>query len=89
MNPQALETSPEQNSTETPTTTFADFTVPASLESTGTKLVYLYLDATNGADICNLRESLGMKTITLYPILQSLEKQGFVERDGDEYHLAA
>lgn len=89
MKPQTINTSPEQ-STETPTApSLADFALPSNLESTGTKLVFLYLDATNGGDIADLRASLGMKTITLYPILQTLETNGLVERDGDEYHIAS
>ncbi|AFK21189.1 TrmB family transcriptional regulator (plasmid) [Haloferax mediterranei ATCC 33500] len=88
MNMQALDTNPEQNRTEMPIT-ISNFAIPSALESSGTKLVYLYLDAANGGDISELRASLGMKTITLYPLLQTLEKNGLVECDGDEYHIAA
>jgi hypothetical protein len=81
---------PEQTSTDSTTITDPTaFAVPDELESTGSKLVYLYLDATNGCDISALRESLGMKTIAIYPILQTLAGKGLVERDGDRYHVVA
>ncbi|SEO23479.1 hypothetical protein SAMN04487948_101248 [Halogranum amylolyticum] len=89
MNQQSLELT-EQTSTDSTTT--ADptaFTVPTDLESTGSKLVYLYLDAINGGDVSTLRESLDMQTISLYPILQTLSKKGLVERDGERYHVVA
>jgi hypothetical protein len=89
MNQQTLE-HPEQTSTDP--TTVADpteFAVPQELESTGSKLVYLYLDSINGGDISVLRESLDMQSITLYPILQTLAKKGLVERDGERYHVVA
>lgn len=84
MTQQTLET-PTQNSPETDRSAPS---VPVELESAGTKLVYVYLDAAGGATIDDLRESLGMKTITLYPLLDSLEKRNVVERDGDTYLLA-
>jgi predicted transcriptional regulator len=88
MSQQTLE-HPEQSSTESTTTIPATFTVPDGLDSTGSKLVYLYLDASNGGDISALRESLGMKTISVYPILQTLVSKGLVERDGEQYHVVA
>lgn len=88
MSQQTLE-HPEQSSTESTTTVPATFAVPDELDSTGSKLVYLYLDASNGADISALRESLDMKTISVYPILQTLVSKGLVERDGEQYHVVA
>ena len=61
--------------------------VPDDLSSPRAKLVYLYL-ATHGAvtedDLC---EGLGMKRISLYSILKTLRKGGFVSRDGDRLVL--
>lgn len=61
--------------------------VPAELSSPRAKLVYLYL-ATQGAvtedDLC---EGLEMKRLSLYSILKTLRRGGFVSRDGDRYVL--
>lgn len=61
--------------------------VPAELSSPRAKLVYLYL-ATHGAvsedDLC---EGLDMKRLSLYAILKTLRKGGFVSRDDDRYVL--
>ncbi|SFK71564.1 hypothetical protein SAMN04487950_0735 [Halogranum rubrum] len=89
MTQQTLEHS-DQTRTDSPTTIQpTNHTVPETLDSTGSKLVYLYLDSIGGGDISVLRESLDMKTISIYPILQTLSKKGLVERDGDHYHIVA
>ena len=64
-------------------------TVPGELNSPRAKLVYLYLSTHEGATIEELGERLGMKKITLYSILKTLRKQGFVEQETDRYVLAA
>jgi DNA-binding IclR family transcriptional regulator len=64
-------------------------TVPGELNSPRAKLVFLYLSTHEGATIEELGERLGMKKITLYSILKTLRKQGFVEQETDRYVLAA
>ncbi|MFB6123893.1 MAG: helix-turn-helix domain-containing protein [Haloferacaceae archaeon] len=60
-------------------------TLPAELVSAESKLVYLFLESTDGATIDDLHESLGMKKITIYPVLDSLREHGLVARDGQSF----
>jgi DNA-binding MarR family transcriptional regulator len=59
--------------------------LPGELGSTRTKLVYLYLWTVEEATIEQLRETLNIKTIELYPILDELMRKGLVTRDEDRY----
>jgi DNA-binding MarR family transcriptional regulator len=68
--------------------TDADFDLPTGIDSTGSKLVYLYLDAVEAATIEELQESLGMKQLALFPVLDTLAGEGLVERHGDTYAAA-
>lgn len=77
----------DQNSAAQMTPTTAAVAMPETLDSTGSKLVYMYLDVTDGCDITALRESLDMQTIAIYPILQTLAAKGLVEREGDLYRV--
>ncbi|ELZ79080.1 hypothetical protein KU306_16135 (plasmid) [Haloferax larsenii] len=63
--------------------------VPDTLTSSQTKLVYLYLSIRRGGTVEELRDALGMKTITLYPVLDHLVGLGLVDRDDDRYVLQA
>lgn len=63
--------------------------IPDALESPGSKLVYLYLDAAGAATIEDLRTGLDMKRLSLYPVLDTLSNEGLVERDGETYAVAA
>ena len=72
-----------KSESETETTT-----VPAELDSAASKLVYLYLGTAGECTVSDLQASLGMKKISLYPLLKSLSKQGLVDRDGERYSLA-
>ena len=59
--------------------------LPASMETTGPKLVYLYLQVVEETTIEELAETLGMKLLTLYPMLNTLESDGLVVRNGETY----
>ncbi|THE66247.1 MarR family transcriptional regulator [Salinadaptatus halalkaliphilus] len=59
--------------------------IPDTLESAQAKLVYLFLDATDGATVDDLEQSLATKKIDILSILQSLRSEGLVEKSGDEY----
>lgn len=61
--------------------------LPAELASPRAKLIYLYLQTERTASIDDLHEALGMAHISLYPILRKLASRGFVEIDGDQYHV--
>jgi len=59
--------------------------VPARLDSPQSKLVYLYLEATDGATVDDLKSALSMKKIAVLSVLSSLSSDGLVEKDGDTY----
>ncbi|AUV81341.1 TrmB family transcriptional regulator [Salinigranum rubrum] len=63
--------------------------IPTELDSTSSKLVYLYLRASGSCTIDELQASLDMQKISLYPLLKSLSKKGLVEGEGETYHLAS
>lgn len=62
--------------------------LPTSLDSTASKLVYLYLDVAGECTVSDLQSSLDMQKISLYPLLKSLSKKDLVVRDGETYRLA-
>lgn len=62
--------------------------IPTELDSTSSKLVYLYLRSVGECTIDELQASLDMKKISLYPLLKSLSKKGLVDSEGETYQLA-
>ena len=62
--------------------------LPSTMETTGPKLVYLYLQVVEETTIDDLAGTLGMKLLTLYPMLRSLEADGLVVRDGKTFAVA-
>ncbi len=60
--------------------------VPSDLSSDGTKLVYLYLQVSGESTLDELNRSLEMKTISLLPILNTLQSKELVDRQ-DNYYL--
>lgn len=62
--------------------------LPSTMETTGPKLVYLYLQVVEETTIDDLAGTLGMKLLTLYPMLRSLEADGLVVRDGETFAAA-
>ncbi len=59
--------------------------IPAELDSSEAKLVYLYLDAADEATVDELREDLEIKRLALLSVLDLLESEGFVECDERTY----
>jgi DNA-binding MarR family transcriptional regulator len=82
MNAQPLLDEPAPDSPATPA-------VPSELTSAQSKLVYLYLDCAGGATADDIAGSLGLKKISLYPVLDSLETRGVVRNDGNRYVTVA
>lgn len=64
-------------------------TVPPEIDSTGSKLVYLYLHTVEQATVEELQSSLRMKQLALFPYLETLADEGLVERDGRQYVCSA
>ncbi|MCH7661758.1 MAG: TrmB family transcriptional regulator [Euryarchaeota archaeon] len=63
--------------------------IPTEIESTGSKLVYLYLHTAGEATIEDLQSSLDMKQLALFPVLDTLSSEGLVTRTGETYTVAA
>lgn len=58
------------------------------LRSSQAKLVYLGLEVASGSTVDDLRTSLGIPALTLYPTLELLIDRDLVEREGETYVLA-
>lgn len=63
----------------------APFSLPDEFETADTKLVYLYLRVETEATIDELHTALGMKKLTLYPLLRRLTTTDLVDREGAKY----
>ena len=59
--------------------------LPTELESPQGKLVYLFLEATDGATVDDLGQTLAMKKINVLSVLRSLSSQGLIEKRGETY----
>ncbi|WP_235847797.1 MarR family transcriptional regulator [Natronorubrum thiooxidans] len=59
--------------------------VPDTLDSAQAKLVYIYLEATDGATVEELGATLAMQKLSILSVLNTLSSAGIVARDGDEY----
>ena len=59
--------------------------VPNDLESARAKLVYLTLQASDGATAQQLGDLLSMKQINILSVLHSLSSSGYIEQSGTEY----
>lgn len=62
--------------------------IPTDIESTGSKLVYLYLHTAGASTIEDLQSSLDMKQLALYPVLETLSSEGLITRNGETYTVA-
>ncbi|MFB6137773.1 MAG: TrmB family transcriptional regulator [Halobacteriaceae archaeon] len=65
--------------------TAAGVAIPEGLESSSAKLVYLYLEITQGATLGDLRDALDLTRLTLCSILRTLRDRGFVRKSGDHF----
>ncbi|SIS00531.1 hypothetical protein SAMN05421809_3292 [Natronorubrum daqingense] len=63
--------------------------IPSDLDSTQAKLVYLYLEATDGATIDDLGATLSMSKLSILSILNTLSSAGHVDRANGEYVISA
>jgi hypothetical protein len=59
--------------------------VPDALRSAESKLVYVFLAAADGATVAELHDALGLRKITLFPVLNTLAEYDVVARDGARY----
>lgn len=63
----------------------ANVELPDAFETSGTKLVYLYLRLENEATIDELQAALGMRKVTLYSLLRTLTATDLIDRSGSKY----
>ena len=57
------------------------------IESPSGKLVYLYLVASGGATVAEMKRALDLPTLTIYPVLRTLRERDLIERSGDQFEL--
>ena len=62
--------------------------LPQEISSPQAKLVYLYLQLSNGATVGELEKTLALKKITILSILDSLDEQDLIERTAGTYTTA-
>ncbi len=62
--------------------------VPDDLDSAQAKLVYIFLEATGGATVEELGETLALKKLSVLSILNTLSSAGFVDKRANEYVVA-
>ena len=63
--------------------------MPADLDSSNSKLVYLYLETVEKATIDDLQATLDLKQLALFPTLATLEEKNLVEHTGETFPIAA
>lgn len=59
--------------------------VPETIDSAQAKLVYVCLEAADGATIEDLTETLAMKKIDVLSVVHALERDGLIESREGEY----
>jgi len=59
--------------------------LPSELDSAQAKLVYFYLETTDGATAADLHQSLGLPKLAILSVLNSLASQGLVEQTDATY----
>ncbi len=59
------------------------------LDSNNSKLIYLYLATVEEATINDLQSTLEMQQLALFSTLDTLEGEGFIERDGETFTITA
>ncbi|WP_226040083.1 MarR family transcriptional regulator [Natrinema sp. DC36] len=62
--------------------------LPTELDSAQSKLVYVTLEATDGATTEDLSRLLNMQKLTILSVLSSLSSQGLIEETGSAYVVA-
>jgi|GEM_PF-1412187 len=59
--------------------------VPDDLASAESKLVFLFLTASDGATVEELHDALDIRKISLFPVLRTLTERDIVTREGANY----
>lgn len=70
-------------------TSRVDTELPTQLNSSGAKLVYLYLNRVGGATVEELQTTLDLPKLTLYSLLRTLTNHGLVDQTGSTYECHA
>ena len=77
----------QKETTATDTTTLNQ--MPTTLQSSDSKLVYLYLVTVDEATISELQSTLEMQQLALFPTLDTLKGESLIERDGETFTATA
>ena len=64
------------------------FAIPAEVESTLGKLVYLYVTTVDRTNVDGLVEALDVSHLNIVPTIDHLCDEGLLRRDGDAIRLA-
>lgn len=68
-------------------TSRVDTELPTQLNSSGAKLIYLYLNRVGRATIEELQAALDLQKLTLYSLLRTLTNHGLVSQTGSTIGL--
>ncbi len=63
-------------------------TLPETISSPNAKLVYFYVDVRGEATVSDLQSDLGLPKMSLFSVLDSLDSENLVERDGQRVRVA-
>jgi len=63
-------------------------TLPETISSPNAKLVYFYVDVQGEATVSDLQSDLGLPKMSLFSVLDSLDGEDLVERDGHRVRVA-
>lgn len=64
-----------------------NISIPDEINSSTAKLVYVYLKSVVCATLEQLCSSLSMKKITIYPIISTLTKKGYITKSDNKYSV--
>ncbi|WP_251331175.1 TrmB family transcriptional regulator [Haloplanus pelagicus] len=70
---------------ETPDPDRPAIDVPDTIRSAESKLVYVFLAATDGATVDELHDALDLRKITLFPVLETLIEHDAIDHEGARY----
>lgn len=73
----------------TPRATFEAPEMPEDLSSAESKLVYLYLTVAEEATVDDLNDDLGLQKLALFPVLDTLDDHGLIDRVGERYRVSS
>ena len=77
-----------KKSLKTNAQTIKNISVPDGINSSTAKLIYVYIKSVASTTLEQLSSSLNMKKITVYPIISTLIKKGFITQSNNIYKVS-